>query len=84
MFLHYLKRWGREQWSRKFFFFFFFSSSVDLKGQDSVKLNCTHTVSRAAWLKHSHDSIHLSTISQHLHSSIGSTLTLHIPPMLLL
>ena len=82
MFLHYLKRWGREQWSRKFSFFF--SSSADLKGQDSVKLNCIHTVSLAAWLKHSHDSIHLSTIAQHLHSSRDSTLTLHIPPMLLL
>ena len=60
-------------------FFFFFS--VGLKGQDSVKLNFIHTVSLAAWLKCSHGSIQLSTISQHLHSTLSSTLTLNLPPM---
>ena len=83
LFLHYLKRWDREQWSRRFLFFFF--SSADLKDQDSVKLNCLYTVSLAAWLKHSHPWLsHLSTIAQHLCSSLCSTSTLYIPPMFLL
>ena len=83
LFLHYLKSWGKGQWSRRFLFFFFFFS-VGLKGQDSVKLNFIHTVSLAAWLKCSHGSIQLSTISQHLHSTLSSTLTLNLPPMPLL
>ena len=82
LFLHYLKSWGRGQWSRRFLFFFFFSFfSVGLKGQDSVKLNFIHTVSLAAWLKCSHGFIQLPIISQHLHSTLSSTLTLNLPPM---
>ena len=76
LFLHYLKSWGREQWSRRFLFF--------PKGQDSVKLNFIHTVSLAAWLNCIHGSIQLSITFQHLHSTLSSTLTLYLRPTLLL